>query len=296
MKLSYLILLVVMNVFWAASISIYKNLAVHLSTGSIVTLRFGLAAVVLLPFWKKMSGKSPRGIELVKTMLMGVIVFCIGHRLQVYGDKLGGAGNSSVLMGTEPILTSLAAAFFLREKIALKSWMGFVLGLLGIAMLNGLFGDGFQIAGLSASLIFMSSFLCEAVYSILGKKLIENGGMLKILTLALLSGTTANLMLNGFTIAAEIHKMALNEWLQVVYLATICTSVGYAVWFLVIKETDVNLTAMTIFVQPVAGVVIANAWLGEKLHLGQLWGCLAILAGLIVALSGHRKDASVQNT
>ena len=48
MRISYLILLIVMNCFWAGSLSIYKALAGHLEPGGIVTMRFGgLAAVIL---------------------------------------------------------------------------------------------------------------------------------------------------------------------------------------------------------------------------------------------------------
>jgi drug/metabolite transporter (DMT)-like permease len=42
-------------------------------------------------------------------------------------------------------------------------------------------------------------------------------------------------------------------------------------------------------VQPVAGVAIASLWLHEPLHLGQLWGSLAIVAGLILGLSRQIK-------
>jgi drug/metabolite transporter (DMT)-like permease len=68
-------------------------------------------------------------------------------------------------------------------------------------------------------------------------------------------------------------------------MAVICTVVGYTVWLLVIKEAPVNVVAMTIFIQPIAGVALAVAWLQEPLHWGQLWGSLLIAAGLAVALS-----------
>jgi drug/metabolite transporter (DMT)-like permease len=75
------------------------------------------------------------------------------------------------------------------------------------------------------------------------------------------------------------------------YLATVCTAIGYTLWFVVIRETDVNITALTIFVQPLAGVAIAAVWLHEPLHWGQLWGGLAIIAGLVWGLSRQVKPA-----
>jgi drug/metabolite transporter (DMT)-like permease len=116
---------------------------------------------------------------------------------------------------------------------------------------------------------------------------------MKILTLALLSGTAGNLLINGGGMIAAVRVMPSDSWLQVLYLATICTAIGYAIWFVVIKETDVNVTALTIFMQPVAGVAIAWLWLHEPLHWGQFWGSVAIVAGLIVGLSRQVKVAPV---
>jgi drug/metabolite transporter (DMT)-like permease len=222
---------------------------------------------------------------------MGLIVFMLGHRLQVLGIKLGSAGNSSVLMGVEPLLTSVAAALFLREHIGPRRWTGFALGMTGVALLNGLLREDFRWAGLGASLIFISSFLGESAYSIIGKGLIQRASMWKILTISLVCGTVANLLNDGRTTLLAAKAMPASAWWLVLYLAIVCTAVGYAMWFLVIRETDVNVTAMTIFVQPLAGVAIAAVWLREPLHWGQLWGGLAILGGLVWGLSRQVKAA-----
>jgi len=64
--------------------------------------------------------------------------------------------------------------------------------------------------------------------------------------------------------------MPARGWWLVLYLPVICTAVGYAAWFVVIRESDVNVTALTIFVQPVAGVAIAGTWLHEPLRADSL--------------------------
>jgi len=278
-----------MNFFWAGSLSIYKALANYLEPGGIVTLRFGLAAVILAAFWPWLPGKAPRGKDLLKTALMGLIVFMLGHRIQVYANKLNTAGNSSVLMAMEPILTSVAAAIFLREHIGPRRWMGFALGMTGVALLNGFLRGNVHWTGVLTSLIFISSFLCEAVYSIMGKPLIQRNGMAKILTLALIFGTAANLLIDGHQTMLAVRAMPLRFWWPIFYLATICTSIGYTIWFVVIKETDVNVAALTIFAQPVAGVAIAGIWLHEPLHWGQFWGSAAIVVGLVLGLSRQIK-------
>jgi drug/metabolite transporter (DMT)-like permease len=291
MKLRYLIILLVMNCFWAGALSIYTVLAAQLTRGTIVTLRFGVAALIMAAFWPFYSGKCPRGKDLLRTAVMGLIVFMLGHRLQVYGNKLSTAGNSSVLMAMEPILTSVAAALVLREHIGPRRWTGFALGLVGVALLNGFYRSDFQWVGLVPSLIFMSSLLCEAAYSIMGKPMIEQpgAGTMKIVTLSLLAGTVGNLLFDGRETIREAMSMPIRLWWMVLYLSVMCTALGYSLWYIVIRETDVNVTALTIFAQPVAGVAIAALFLHEKLHLGQLWGSLAIVAGLVLGLSRQIK-------
>src|SRR6266705_6787134 len=182
MKPAHLIFLLAMNFCWAAAYSIYKVIA--LPTGGIVTLRFGLAAISLLLVWPWLPGPTPRGRDLWITCLMGLLLFVLGQRLQVYGNQLGTAGNSSVLMALEPLVTSLAAALILREHIGSRRLFGFALGLLGVALLNGIWRTGFRWTGLTGSVIFVSSFVCEGAYSVIGKPIIMRASARKMLAIS----------------------------------------------------------------------------------------------------------------
>jgi drug/metabolite transporter (DMT)-like permease len=295
-KPAHLILLLLFNVFWAVSLSAIQALKAHLDYGGIATLRFGGAAVSLMLVWPWLPGAGPRGRDLWKASLMGVIVFTLGHRLQVWGNLLGSAGNSSVLMAVEPLLTAVAAAVFLREHIAPQRWLGFSLGIVGVALLNRVWADDFKWAGLTASAVFIASFLSEAAYSIMGKPLLDRVGPMKILAVSLVAGTLANLAIDGPTTFKAAQLMPTSAWSWIAFLSLVCTSLGYGLWLVVIRETDVNLTAMTILMQPVAGVPVAVLWLGERLHAGHLWGSLAIVTGLVIGLYARPAEPSLSQT
>jgi drug/metabolite transporter (DMT)-like permease len=289
MKPSYLIILLVMNFFWAAVYSSYKVIGQNLPTGAIVTLRFGLAGLCLLFAWPWLPGPAPRGRDLWLTCLMGLLLFVLGQRLQVYGNQLGRAGDSAVLMAFEPLITSIMAGAFLQERIGPRRWAGFGLGLGGVALLHRVWRSDFQWAGLGASLIFVSSFVCEAAYSVLGKPIVGRASIMKMLAISLGVGTVANLLIDGRSTAAAASTLPVEGWILLLALATICTAIGYSIWFVVIRECPVNVAALTIFAQSVFGVGLAALWVHEKLHWGQLMGCLAIVAGLVVGLSRQIK-------
>jgi len=292
MKPSYLIFLLVMNFFWAGVYSAYKLLGPDLSTGGIVTLRFGMAGVCLLLLWPWLPGNAPRGRDLLVACLMGLIVYVLGQRLQVGGNQIGTAGNSAVLMAVEPLVTSLGAAFFLRERLGARRLAGFCLGLIGVALLNGVWQAGFRWTSLTASLMFILSFVCEAANSVLGKPIVRRAGVMKMLALSLLAGAVVNLLIDGRQTARAAAMLSPAAWFLLVGMAVVCTAIGYSLWFIVIRDCPVNLAALTVFSQSVFGIGIAGLWLGEKLHWGQLFGSLVIVAGLVLGFSRQIKQSN----
>jgi drug/metabolite transporter (DMT)-like permease len=284
MKPLHLILLVVMNCLWAVSYTAFKVLSPSLDAGAVTTLRFGLAGAVLLLCWPWLPGLAPRGRDLIRTMLMGVIALSVAQRLQVAGVQLGNATDSSVLIALDPLVSSVGAAIFLREHIAARRWFGFLLGLTGAVVMAEVWRPDFRLPALTANALVILSFVCEAAYSVMGKPMLARAGLFKILAIALLAATVVNLSVDGWPTIRAAAAMPLQAWLIMLYLSMICTLVGYSLWFVVIREAEVNVAALTIFIQPVVGAAVAVLWLDESLRWGQLWGSLVIVAGLVVGL------------
>jgi drug/metabolite transporter (DMT)-like permease len=223
-----------------------------------------------------------------------VLHFVLGQRLQVWATQLGTASNSAILMALEPLLTSVAAAIFLREHLGPRRLAGFALGMCGVALLNRVWSSDFRWAGLVPSLIFISSFGCETAYSILGKPIVARASSAKTVAVSLLAGTAVNLLLDGPSTFRAAQTLPLQAWGLLLGLAVICTVLGYTLWLVVIRDCPVSVAALTIFAQSVFGVAIAALWINETIHWGHLFGSLTIAAGLVVGLSRqiHRPPAA----
>jgi drug/metabolite transporter (DMT)-like permease len=193
-------------------------------------------------------------------------------------------------MALEPLIASVAAALFLREHIGPRRLAGFGLGLCGVGLLHGVWRADFQWTGLAASLIFISSFICEAAGSVIGKPIVARASAMKMLAIALVFGTAVNLLIDGRDTLKAAPALPAMGWLLLLYLAVVCTAIGYSVWFIVIRDCPVNVAALTIFAQALFGVFVAAIWLGEKLHWDQLFGSLVIVAGLVLGLSRQIKN------
>ena len=284
MKPLHLILLLAMNCLWAVSFSAFKALKPSLDEGGVATLRFGLSGAILLLCWPWLPGLAPRRRDLVRTMIMGVIVFVCAPRLQVAGVQRSLATDASILMALAPLIDSVGAAIFLGEYIAPLRWLGFLLGLTGAVLMGEVWRPDFRLPVLAATALILLSFSCESAYSVMGKPVLARAGLFKVLAVALMAGTIVNLFIDGKHTLRAAAVMPATGWLVLGYLAVICTLAGYSLWFVVIKEAQVNVAALTLFVQPVLGAAGAMVWLHETLRWGQLWGGLVIVLGLIVGL------------
>jgi drug/metabolite transporter (DMT)-like permease len=287
MRPAHLVALLGMNLLWAGSYAVFKALSARLTHGEIVTWRFTLAAVVVAALWRRLPGRAPYGWDLVRCAGMGVLVFVVGARLQVLGVHLGRAGDSAIVVALEPLVTALGAAWFLREHVPVYRWIGFGVGMGGVVVLNGGWRLGLDGGAFVANLVFMASFVCESAYSVLGKPVLSRASPIKVVGVSLFIGAAINLVLDGPGAFARAPSLTLVDWGGLVFLFLICTLVGYTLWFVVIRDSDVSLAALTILVQPAFGVLAAWLFLSEPLHWGQVWGSLVILGG--VGLGFYRR-------
>src|SRR5688572_24943917 len=270
-----------MNLLWAGTVSMYKYLGPYLDAGTIATLRYGISAVCVAALLPWLPGKGPRGKDLLRALIMGVIVFSLSPRLQIAGVHRGHAGDTSLLIALEPLIVALGAVLVLKEKITARRWWGFVFGMLGVALISRVWRDDVQgLRGFAANLIFISSFICEALFSLIGKPMLHRVSPIKLVGCGLIGATVANVTVSG----VQVPAIPVQAWLVLAYLAIICTAFGYALWYFAIERAPVNLVGLTVYTQPVAGLLLATLWLGAPLHWGQLWGSLVIIVGLMIGL------------
>jgi drug/metabolite transporter (DMT)-like permease len=295
MKPLRLFLLLAMNCLWAASYSTFKALSPALDAGSVATLRFGLAGAVLLVCWPWLPGVAPRGRELIRAVVMGMLAFGLAPRFQVAGVQSGNATDASVLMALDPLVLSVAAAIFLREHIGARRWIGFVLGLVGVAVMAEVWRPNFRWPALASDVLILLSFFCESSSSIMGKPLVKRAGPFKVLAIAVVAGTLLNFIIDGIPTVRAAASLSLHGWLLLAYLSLVCTLAGYLLWYAVIRDAPINTAALTVFIQPIIGTVIAMVWLGETLRPGQVWGSVVIILGLMIGLSGQIRSANPKN-
>jgi len=108
--------LLTVTVVWGTTFPAMKQLSTDLSALQIIWLRFGLAALVLLPLWRGI-----RRAEWHWGLGLGVLNF-LAFWLQIEGLALTTSNRNAFVTGLNVLLVPLIAWLVLRRRTGWQSW------------------------------------------------------------------------------------------------------------------------------------------------------------------------------
>ncbi|WP_299843146.1 DMT family transporter [uncultured Paracoccus sp.] len=275
--------LLLLSLIWGASFFLIALAVTGLPVLTIVTLRVGVAAVVLWLVVALSGVPLPRepaiwGAFLVMGFLNNVVPF----GLIVWGQTAIPSGLASILNATTPLWTVIVTSAFLSDEAATPAkLMGVVLGLGGVAVMIGL--D--TLAGLGHAVLPQLAILGAAIsYAFAGTfgrrfrrmgvdPITTSAGMVTGSTLILLPVMLAVDGLPGADVPGTV-------WLSVILLGVICTGLAYVLYFRILARAGATNLSLVTFLVPVSAILLGWLFLNESLGLAHLLGVLMIAAGL----------------
>ncbi|MFO1268998.1 MAG: DMT family transporter [Rubrivivax sp.] len=160
-------------------VGLSKLLVAVLPVFLLAWLRFGIAAVAMLPWLKRGSTgqRSPPRPPPARfwESFLGNFLFSI---CMLFGVKLSGAVAAGVVMAAIPAAVAVGSWWLLGERVGARVWAAVACAVLGVAML-ALLRPGAGAAGDAAAasvspwgtLLLLGAVVCEAAYVVIGKRL-----------------------------------------------------------------------------------------------------------------------------
>ncbi|WP_227370212.1 DMT family transporter [Halomonas sp. M20] len=274
MPLRDLLLGLVVIAIWALNIIVIKVGVADMPPLLLMTLRFMLVAVLVVPFARIDRNQLPW------LLLLSVTFGGLHFPLLFIGMGQAEAGTGALLvqMGT-PFATLLAAAF-LKERLDLRRWLGLVLSFAGIIVLAG--GPSLP-APLPTALLLASAFFW-AVSNMLIK----------------VAPPIAPFTLAGWIALFAIPQVALGSWIfendqlaalsragwagwgAVLYTAIMSSIVAYTLWYRLLQKHPVSRVVPLTLLMPVFAVLLGMWLLGDPLGINKLAGGIMVILGLAI--------------
>lgn len=252
---------VAVAVVWGLSFVAARAVLSTLTPLLLATLRFSIASLIFLPVivadLRRGSAPTPRGCA--ELALLGLLSITLYFWLQYTGVKYAGAGISALLVvGLIPILTGLASAVILKERLTPQRALGTTLGFAGVALITlpklllGEIDAPFYLGVLS----LLSDALLFALYSTLSRRFMSHAR--KPLTVTAYTTVLGTLALIPISAAEEwslIETLKPGHWASILYLALACSCLGYLLWNFSLSRLEAVKAAVWLYLEPVVAFV-----------------------------------------
>lgn len=254
------------------------------------SIRFSIAAALLLVLaWKREGGLPKLSMQQLGATaalgLTGIFLynFCFFSAL----GKME-ASRSALFIAMNPIVTALAAAAVLRERLNWQKWAGIGIAFVGATVLitrgepMAALHDISQSIGVG-ELMMLGAASCWAAYTLVGRAALKGLSPIAATTYASLWGL-------GFLLITASHELpnvawaslGWQVWASVTYLGAFGTVVAFVWWYEGVKALGPARTAVFNNLVPVFGVSLAALMLGEQVMASMIAGGLLVATGVTI--------------
>ena len=282
------LLLIGANILWAGSYVASKVVLRELSVTMMLSLRFGLSGLLVLP-WLVLRRKDLRLTrqDLVPLGVMVLVGFGLSKFLQFAGLALTTASDVALLVSSEALITAVFSWVLLKEPLKGKAIVALLLGFFGAYLIveQGLLprlSTGGGIGHVAGDLLVMLGVASESVATVCGKTLLTNKRPPVLMTATALVVVALFWVPVGAgeVIGAGWRPLSLAAYFWLGWLVVVATVMCYFAWFRGLSRIDGSKASVTLFIQPLLGPVFAVVLLHEQLTAITVGGGLLILAGV----------------
>jgi drug/metabolite transporter (DMT)-like permease len=264
--------------------------AVDLDAEPLAFLRLSLAAVTL----GAIALAARRSLR-VGAALGGLIVLGVAQGahwlLFIEAVKLGSVALATLTFYTAPVLIALAAPALLGERLSNVALGALVVGGVGVALvvLNGQDGGSFSLEAVAAGL---GSAATYAAIVIVSKRLLRD--RVEPLTVAFWNCAFGSVAVAPALLASStLLPQGAGDWLAVLLLGVVFSGLSILAYTSLLRHVPAPTAGVLLFLEPVAGIVLAWALLDQTLAVATIVGGALVLAAGIGVVSLDRAEGGV---
>lgn len=302
---------------WGAAFPFTKPALAQMPPATFTALRFLLVCLILTPLAllarRRATGRYGLGLapgdrrRLIVAGLIGFVATQIG---QNWALSLSPSSDIALIAATQAVWIVALGAAFLHEPVGRRGWLGLACCLGGVFLVTGINplalaapdpGAGPDWRRPLGDLVFLLGSICWAVYNLLTRHLGKRNPPLSAMAAMSLVGLVG---IAPFALAEQLgwfrfpgvetparFTLTTPVVAGVLYNAVLVSVVGLLVLLVAYRHLRVAQVAVTFYVSPLTGVLVAVAWLGEPLRAGLLLGMPLILLGVWLATRLDRPAA-----
>lgn len=275
-------------VIWGLSFLSIKVAVAIIPPMSLGLARFVIASAILglsFPLRRRRPALKLRDLPLMAGAgLTGVTLYFLGEN---NGVLLLSASESSIIIGTIPVLTTLADHLFSGARMGAAQYLGAGMSAVGIGVMVS---ESLRVSDEPLGYLFMGlAALSWVAYAFMTRPLFKRYDRVEI---TFWQSVFGGLGFVPFVLFESVPWARVDApvILNVLYLGVFCSAIGYLFYVTGLDVLGAGVSSVFINLVPVVSVAASFALLGERLSPIQLAGGAVAVAGVYLAgLSGAKR-------
>jgi drug/metabolite transporter (DMT)-like permease len=271
-------------------VALSKPLTAAIPVFALALLRFGIAALAMVPWVPPASGEPPLSrVEHRRLFVMSFFGNFLFSICMLYGITLTTATAAGVILATLPAVVAVLSWLVLREPLSMRALLAVAAAVAGVTLLQ--FAKADVAAGnalrvtLLGNLLMFAAVLCEATYVILAKRLSATRSALRVSALINLWGLVLIAPFGVWQLLRfDLLQLSGAHWGLLVFYALSASLVAVWLWMTGMKVVEAHQAGVFTVALPLAATAVGVLLLGETftaLHAVAL--TLATLGVVLIA-------------
>ena len=297
--------LLLVTAIWGGTFVMVKDAVAEYPVFGFLALRFGLAALVLLPFVvlrlrsrvftggarsrarRARKASTPVSWGSLAPLLLGLALFA-GYAFQTTGLALTTPAKAGFITGLGVVMVPLASAVLLGQPPSRAVWLGVVMATAGLALLT----LDSSLAANIGDLLVLGGAASFAVHILLTGRYAPGHDPLQLLFGQVLTVAALSLVAS-LLFETRPGPPSAQVWFAAAFTGLFATAVAFGVQTVAQRFTTATHTALIFAAEPVFAALFSFLLIGEVLGPRQLVGCGLILAGMVAAELGPARPELV---
>ena len=277
MNSKQILLALIVPITWGLGFTLAKIGMEQFPALLIMTIRFGIAGLILVWFTKPPWG------HMREIFVVALIGSTIQYGLTYNGLKGIDASTAAILVQLEGPILAIMGAFLLKEKLGITRVLGMGLAFIGVLIITG---EPRLDGHLDSVILLIAGSAVWAVAQIMISRLKDLSGITILAWVAIMATPqmfVASLLIEDGQWLA-ITTASFIDWSIILYLALIMTVLGYSVWYHLLSSVDVSKVSPFLMLLPITSIIAGIVLLDEKLTSSMILGGLLIMSGVASTL------------
>ena len=281
MNSKQILLALIVPITWGLGFTLAKIGMEQFPALLIMSIRFGIAGLVLVWFTKPPWG------HMREIFIVALIGSTIQYGLTYNGLKGIDASTAAILVQLEGPILALMGTILLKEKLGFTRALGMGLAFAGVFIIAG---EPRLEGHINSVILLVAGSAVWAIAQIMISRLKGLSGITILAWVAIMA--TPQMLLASFIIEdgqwQAITTASLFDWSIIFYLAFIMTVLGYSVWYHLLSNVDVSKVSPFLMLLPITSIIAGMILLDEKFTKAMAIGGVMIMIGVASTLINWR--------